>query len=82
MKDYQVSELSEAKYAVDGYELRQVVESGKWAMFASFQDDYSGFRRYYILDDDWGVGNVDDESLFSYRVEMQKEELRCLMADF
>jgi len=80
MKEYQVSELSEAKYALEGYELRQVVESGSWAMFASYEDMDSGIRYYYALDDDWGVGNIDDESLFSYRVGMQQEELACLMA--
>lgn len=81
MQDYKVEELSEAKYSMEGYELRQVVKSGQWAMFRSYGaygDD--GVRVYYSVDDDWGQGNIDDESLFSYRVMKQQDELAYLMS--
>lgn len=78
MENFKREELSAAKYELDGYELRQVKESGSWAMFRSYEDE--GARIYYVVDDDWGAGNVDDESLFSYRVGMQQEELAYLMA--
>lgn len=82
MEEYKRIELSAAKYSQEGYELRQIVESGSWGMFRCYRDMDSGEQFYYCVDDDWGVGNIDDESLFSYRVEMQQEELRCLMAEF
>ena len=78
--DYKVEELSAPKYAYEGFELRQVVAEGKqekvgaWAMFGSYEEN--GKRIYWVADDDWGAGNIEDESLFSYRVECLKEEMR------
>ena len=80
MKDYKRSELSAAKYSEEGYELRQIVESGSWAMFRCYRDMDSGEQLYYSVDDDWGQGNIDDESLFSYRVLKQQDELAYLMS--
>jgi hypothetical protein len=84
--DYKAEELSEAKYAVEGFELRQVVAEGKeikqgaWAMFGSYEEN--GERIYWMVEDDFGAGNIDDESWFSYRVEMVKEEIRIEAAHF
>lgn len=81
MKDnYFENELAPAVYKKGGYELRQVLEDGKYAIFRNYKED--GKKVFYFVDDDWGVGNIDDKGLFDYRVENLKEEMRVLTAEY
>jgi len=80
MKEYyKAGELTAPIYKQDGYELRQVLDTGNYAIFCNYTED--GEKVYYFVDDDWGIGNIDDEGIFYYRVENLKEEMRVLMAE-
>lgn len=76
--EYKAEELSASKYVSGKYCLKQVIESGSWAIFSSYIED--GVRVFYVIDDDWGQGNINDRMLFIDRVENAKEEARYLMA--
>ena len=81
MKEYyKAGELDAPIYKQGGYELRQVIDTGKYAIFRNYTED--GEKVYYFVDDDWGKGNIDDKGLFQHRVENLKEELRILAYEF
>jgi hypothetical protein len=81
MKEYyKAGELAAPIYKQEGYELRQILEDGNYAIFRNYKED--GEKVFYVVDDDWGIGNIDDEGIFHYRVENLKEELRVLAKEY
>lgn len=80
MYEYTETELHAPIYALEGYELRQVVGEETFAIFRNYSDE-SGATWFYSVNDDWGLGNIDDEGLFVHRVVRLQDDMRCLMAE-
>ena len=76
--EYQAQELSASKYVSGQYCLKKVFESGEWAMFSSYVED--GVRSFYVVDVDWGAGNINDPDIFASRVQEQIWEMNAMEA--